>query len=222
MKKGLTLVELVAVLTILAIIALIVTPNIMVSVQEYQDQAYDTEIQAIAGAAKNWAADHISEIPSPETNYVKSALYLPISELVENGYFEEDVKDTKNGGSFDDDDHETFVIITCEFITDELGLVSDNYKYTYEAYTSNEEYVEKKALKYAKAKKLKTTSSSEEELEITESNLTDEEYIPHYIKKYGLEESFDPFDDINEIMLTITRTGKNEETYEYKYSVAIN
>ncbi len=222
MKKGFTLVELIAVLTILSIIALIVIPNIMVSVNEYQQQAYDTEIQAIEGSAKNWVADHISEIPTPESSNMKSALYLPISELVENGYFEEDVKDTKNGGSFDDEDHETFAIITCELITDELGLVSDNYKYTYEAYISSEEYVEKKALKYAKDKKIETTSSSEEELEITEANLIDNEYIPVYIKKYGSENVFNPFADINEIILNITRTGKNEETYEYKYSITIN
>ncbi len=222
MKKGLTLVELVAVLTILAIIALIVTPNIMVSVQEYQSQAYDTEIQALESAAKNWATDHIGEIPAPQTGSVISALYIPISELVENGYFEEDVKDTKNGGSFDDEKHNTFVIITCKFITDELGLTEDNYKYSYEAYTSNEEYIEKKALKYAKDNKIKTVNSSEEEVEITQANLTDNDYVPSYIKDYSTESAYDPFDDISEIMLTIKRTGRNEETYEYNYSVAIN
>ena len=222
MKKGLTLVELIAVLTILGIIALIVTPNIMVSVQEYQQQAYDTEIQAIAGAAKNWAADHINEVPVPESGYMKSALYIPLSELVENGYFEEDVKDTKNGGSFDDDKHETFAVITCELISDELELVSDNYKYTYEAYTSNEEYIEKKTLKYAKDSKLKTVNSANEDFEINKSDLTDNEYVPMYIKRYDTEGVYDPFDDINEIMLNIQRTGRNEETYEYKYSVTIN
>lgn len=222
MKKGLTLVELVAVLTILAIIALIVTPNIMVSVQEYKDQAYETEIQAIEGAAKNWTADHISEITVPETNGYTVSIYLPINELVDDGYFEEDVKDPKNGGTFEDNDHETFAIINCSLIRDEFGIKSDNYKYTYEAYTSKEEYIEKKVLQYAKDNEIKTTNSSSEEIEITPNDLISNGYIASQITEYGSNTTFNPFSEVNEIILNINRTGKSEATYEYEYSVTIN
>lgn len=224
MKKGLTLIELIAVLTILAIIALIVTPNILVSVQEYKDQAYETDIEAIAGAAKNWAADHIEEIPAPENGSYKTALYLPISELVTNGYFDDDVKDVKNGGTFNDEDHETFAIIICELKTDEFGIKSDNYKYTYEAYTSKKEYVEKKTLQYAKNNEDELTgnmSSPDEDINIVTSTLRSDGYIPETITKYGTGGAFNPFSGISEITLSIHRTGK-PATYEYEYSVTIN
>lgn len=222
MKKGLTLIELIAVLTVLAIIALIVTPNILVSVQEYKDQAYETDIEAIADAAKNWAADHIEEIPAPENSSYKTALYLPISELVTNGYFDDDVKDVKNGGTFNDEDHETFAIIICELKTDEFGIKSDNYKYTYEAYTSKKEYIEKKALQYAKDNETSLTEdmqSPDEEVNIEKSDLSG--YIPGTITKYNTGNIFNPFSGISEITLSIHRTGK-PATYEYEYSVTIN
>lgn len=223
MKKGLTLVELVAVLTVLAIIALIVTPNILVSVREYKDQAYDTEIKAIADAAKNWAADNIDEIPTPEEGQTIAALRLPIKELVDNGYFDADVKDTKNGGTFEE--QHAFVIITCEHIVDELGLKSDNYRYTYEAYTSNKEYIEKKVLEYAKDNESDLTdnmNSSEKEVEINASDLTSNGYIPTNIVQYNGGSLYTPFSNVSEIILNITRTGKSQATYEYEYSVTIN
>ena len=221
MKKGLTLVELIAVLTILAIIALIITPNIMVSVKEYKDQAYETEIQAIEGSAKNWAADHIDEIPSPTDDSIVG-LYVSIDELVDEGYFEENAADPK-GGKFDDNEHDTFVIINCELIRDEFGVKKDNYKYTYEAYTSEEEYLEKKLLKYAKDNELKTNNSDESDIIITGSQLLEAKYFPATIYKYNVEnELYEPVKSSDQYVINVKRTGRNEETYEYEYSVTIN
>lgn len=229
MKKGFTLVELVAVLTILAIIALIVTPNIMVSISEYKEQAYESQIQAIEGAAKNWLADNIDALTPPENSNSITALYLPLSVLTENGYFEEHVRDTKNGGKFDDNDHNTYVIITCEYITDEFNIKSDNYRYTYGAYTSKEEYIEKAVIQYAKDHKgTYNTQQTLGEHDIDQTELINGHYIAsNNIRIYNSDQdepvqTFNPFSGISTIKLVVTRTGRSEATYEYSYSATIN
>ena len=222
MKKVLTLVELIAVLTILAIIALIITPNILVSIKDYEKQSYDTEIQAIADAAKNWATDHIDEIPVPN-GASKMGLYVPLQELVQNGYFQEKVADPKNGGKFDDSKHETFVIIVTELLKDEFGVKRDNYRYTYEAYTSQKEYIEKTVLKYANDKKLTTIDSSTGTVNVTGEQLISEKYVPTITYIYNTnKQQFKPITSSSSYTLKIKRTGRSEETYEYEYSVTIN
>ena len=219
MKKGFTLIELIAVLTVLSIIALIVTPNIMVSVQEYKKQAYDTEIQAIESAAKNWTADNISEIPEADN----AAFYLSISQLIKGGYFESNVNDPKNGGKFEDENHETFVIITCDILKDDLGIHNDNYKYTYNAYTSTNEYIEEKLLELANDKSLKTLNdSSISDITIKGEELLNNHYIKEHIIKFSTEEEYIPVLPNSEYIITVTRTGKNEDTYKYDYSVTID
>lgn len=58
-KKGLTLVELLAVIVVLAVVALIATPNILKAISKYHNRLYDTQLDNIKSAAKNWAADRI-------------------------------------------------------------------------------------------------------------------------------------------------------------------
>lgn len=60
-KKGLTLVELLAVIVVLAVVALIVTPNILGSLTESHEKLYNTQLDNIISAAKNWAADMLFE-----------------------------------------------------------------------------------------------------------------------------------------------------------------
>lgn len=235
-KKGLTLIELIAVLTILSMVALIVTPNIMVSIKQYQQQLYDTEISALEGAAKNWTADNIDKIDM-EPN---SAVALGIRELTNGGYYDANATDPK-GGKFDDDKHFTFVIITCEIIEDKYHVIKTNYKYKYEAYSTIKEYLEKKSLEYVKA-------------------LNDNGYIDNddfvnseYTKKVRVSDLLEPINEMDKINgfdyiknniryingttntglltlpsnvsvdITVTRKGKNNIKYEYnvkKYNEA--
>ena len=60
-RKGLTLVELLAVIVVLAVVALIVTPNILSSISKSHERMYETQLDNIKSAAKNWAADMIHE-----------------------------------------------------------------------------------------------------------------------------------------------------------------
>lgn len=218
MKKGFTLVELIAVLTILSIIALIVTPNIMVSVQEYKEQAYETEIEAMESAARNFVADNINYVPTANDQ----ALYISIVNLIDGGYFEDNVVDTKNGGYFDDEKHESFVIVSCEVIIDETGIQSENYKYSYEAYTSVEEYIKAKTLEYLNDNQSVGTNQKQ----ISGSDLLDNYYIKQHIYSYDeLVKNND--NSIEQVLITsndkiefdLEITGKTEDTLKYEYTI---
>ena len=227
-KKGLTLVELIAVLTILSIIALIVTPNIMVSIKQYQQQLYDTEISALESSAKNWTADNVDNLPSDSN----SAIAVGIKQLTDGGYYDKDAVDPK-GGKFDDDKHQTFVIVTCDVLEDKYHVIETNYKYKYEAYSTYREYVEKKAIEYVKALIRNGT--------ITTSSFTNS----HYTKRVTLNNLLEPtgatpkvsgfeyiknnilyFDGVSNsnylilprnaaVDVEIVKKGKNTITYEY-------
>lgn len=148
MKKGFTLVELVTTLVILSIIALIVTPNILVSVRDYKNQVYDTNIGTIKSATMSWVSDNINDTHFPTDE--KTSLLVTIEELIENGSLSEGIVDPVNGGTFDDEDHNTFAIIDCTNIIDEITKEIKNSKYTYNVYISIDDFLEQKALEYAK------------------------------------------------------------------------
>lgn len=213
MRKGFTLVELIAVLVILSIIALIVTPNIMVSVKEYQEQLYETEIQALESAAKNWVADNISEVPIDNNK----SLIITIQDLVENGYFDENATDP-SGGKFDDSNHFTFVVVNSSYIEDELNQSESNYKYEYSAYTSVDEFLKKVSIKYAE-----TNNITDDVVITTDGELKDYGYIRTemlytnwYVNKYGGSPKLNIGN--KKITIEVTEKGKENKTYEYSVS----
>ena len=79
MKKGFTLVEVIAVVTILGVILLLISPNIIDSVRNSKKRAYERQILSIEQAAERWAVDNSHLIT--EDNY-----YLEISDLVDGDY----------------------------------------------------------------------------------------------------------------------------------------
>lgn len=175
MKKGFTLVELVTTLVILSIIALIVTPNILVSVKDYKNQVYDTNIGTIKSATMSWAADNINDTHFPTDE--NTSLLVTIDELIENGSLNEGIVDPVNGGTFDDEDHDTFAIIDCINVVDEITGEIKNSKYIYNVYISMDDFLEKKALEYAKENNITGTVT------ITTSDLINGKYIKEHIYK---------------------------------------
>lgn len=152
-NKGLTLVELIAVLVILSIIALIVTPTITGNIKEYKDEMYINQINAIKDSAYNWAADNIDNLPI-DNSY---ALKVMLKELQDGGYIDDKVKNPKNGGNFNPE--ETFVLIKCQVIKDDTGQYEDNYKYSYGVYLNNEDYIKQEAIRYAKNNNIDTSQN---------------------------------------------------------------
>lgn len=80
MKKGFTLVELLAVITVLAVVGLIAIPTVNHAINSSKQKAYNAQIKELINAAKSWSADNISSIDDENDNYV------PISTLISEGY----------------------------------------------------------------------------------------------------------------------------------------
>lgn len=91
MKKGFTLIELIAVVAILGLIALIVYPSINSVIKSSQDDSYESQTKIIEKAAQAWALDNVNLLPKDEVTVVC------VSQLVEGGYISnEDVKDPRD------------------------------------------------------------------------------------------------------------------------------
>ena len=91
-RNGFTLIELMAVIIILAVIALIVTPLIIGGIKESKERLYDTQLENIKSAAKSFMID--LDLENDLT------LTLTLDELKKAGYVKEDIKNPKTGESF--------------------------------------------------------------------------------------------------------------------------
>lgn len=78
-NKGFTLVELLAVIALLAIIAAITFPFIQDSINESKENAYKEQVRTIEYAAKRWAADNSEQLN-------QKAQYKSVDFLKQNGY----------------------------------------------------------------------------------------------------------------------------------------
>ena len=96
-KKGFTLIELMAVVTILVILSLIIVPIVDKNVKRSKDDMYKIQVENIRMAGVGYFSDNVSSRPS-----VGSFCSVPISILVDQGYISGDVVNPKTGESFGD------------------------------------------------------------------------------------------------------------------------
>lgn len=97
-NKGFTLIELIATIIILGVIALIAIPAINTTIDSSRQKAYDEQVERIKSAAKNWAVENSTAF-SEDSGVVE----ITVTELINKGYLEEDnIIDPKDGKSFDD------------------------------------------------------------------------------------------------------------------------
>lgn len=93
-QQAFTLVELIAVVVILGLIAIIVFPSINTVIKNSRQKAYDSQIAEIEKAAKNYFYDHVEELPE-QTETASST--VTITKLKDNGYISnEQIDKTKN------------------------------------------------------------------------------------------------------------------------------
>lgn len=114
MKKGFTLVELLVVIVILSLIAVVVYPTIAKIINDSKENTYNTQVNLIVKAAKEWGAEHPNKLPSKETD---DGLKVCISSLVSEGYINDTVKNPNTSQEMNG-----YVEIT---------LVGNKYEYVY-------------------------------------------------------------------------------------------
>lgn len=94
-KKGFTLIELMAVITILVILSLIIVPLVDRSVKKSKDDMYRIQVENIRLAGEGYFSDHVTSRPS-----MGSYCSVSLAELVSEGYINGDVVNPKTGQSF--------------------------------------------------------------------------------------------------------------------------
>lgn len=118
-NRGLTLVELLAVLIVLGIVGLIVVPKIFKQVKDNREQMYEDQVAIIEDAARAWAVDHVDLLP----NSVEAESYNITFEILQNeGYIDPNFKNVKTKEPFNPT---SYVKIKCTLATD------TNYSYSY-------------------------------------------------------------------------------------------
>lgn len=135
MKKGFTLVELIATLIILSVVAIIVVPNVYENMDDSKSKIKITQTTSIIDSAKEWSADHIRELSCNNDSYVF------LKDLQSNGYIDDPLYQDTEGHTYNSN---LFVLIHCDVIE-----ADENYKYTYTLYETNEKHLEYLASLYA-------------------------------------------------------------------------
>ena len=94
MKKGFTLVELLAVIIIIGVVALIAVPSVMKSIDQSKEKSYSIQVENIEISSKKWATDNIDELDS---EYLNSS-FVSVNMLRDLGYLAKDkIKNPKTG-----------------------------------------------------------------------------------------------------------------------------
>ncbi|MBQ9011122.1 MAG: type II secretion system protein, partial [Bacilli bacterium] len=96
MKKGFTLVELLAVIALLGVLAVIVAPAVNGSLQKSQNNLVEVQEKQIIKAAKDYYAEHLSELPTGDITDTKTLSYLQTE-----GYLSISLVDPKTKKNYD-------------------------------------------------------------------------------------------------------------------------
>ncbi|MEG0909524.1 MAG: prepilin-type N-terminal cleavage/methylation domain-containing protein [Bacilli bacterium] len=92
MKKGFTLVEMLAVITLLGLLAIIVVPATELVIKGSREDSYQVQLENMKQGLKNWGAKHILELPETEGQFIEKTL----GDLKKEGLIEVDFRDPRN------------------------------------------------------------------------------------------------------------------------------
>jgi len=142
-NRGLTLIELISTLVILAIVATIVFPNVYDILRDSKKDLYNMQLGAIEEAAKDWVANNYRELSTEDGE--ETFIFLK-ADLQDGAYIDSPLKNNKDGKEFNGN---VFVVVTCEVVeADENN--AETFKYNYKIYDTNEKHLTLLAQKYVK------------------------------------------------------------------------
>lgn len=113
MKRGFTLIELLGIITVLGIIAVIVTPIIQSTLEENEDTVYKALIRQIEGTAKDYVTVNTEKLPQNEGDFT----IVKIGDIKKEGLIQISIKNPKTNNIVS---NESYVKITKE---------GNNYRY---------------------------------------------------------------------------------------------
>ena len=96
-KKGFTLVELLAVIIILAVILTIILPSVSKTLKKSKNTIYDIQINDILKSTYDYSLKNLKLLPE------SGKTYITLNELKKNGFIENDLKDPKTNKYFNND-----------------------------------------------------------------------------------------------------------------------
>ena len=96
MKKGFTLIEMIGVVTILAVLMMIASIPVTKTLRDFNKKAYQMEIDNIEKAAELWGNEHPAELQRKINNNENLYLY----ELQNEGYLESKIINPKTNKKF--------------------------------------------------------------------------------------------------------------------------
>lgn len=99
MKKGFTLIEMIAVIVLLGVLGLLAVTNVDKILKDNKQKAHDTQIENIIDGAKLWASNNVWDLPSADGEFV----ILSLSQLKDAGYVKSDIKDPLTNEEFNND-----------------------------------------------------------------------------------------------------------------------
>ena len=126
-KKGFTLVELLAVIIILAVILTIILPSVSRTLKKSKNTIYDIQINDILNSTYDYSLKNLKLLPE------SGKTYITLNELKKYGYIENDIKDPKTNKNFEND-----LVISIENVgskyknTKDNSLLNVNYLYKIE------------------------------------------------------------------------------------------
>ncbi|MCI8445872.1 MAG: prepilin-type N-terminal cleavage/methylation domain-containing protein [Bacilli bacterium] len=121
-KKGFTLAELLGVITILAMLALLVTPVVTKTIKNNKQKLYNIQISKIEKAAYNYAIKNTDVLPEEGVTIV-----VTLGELKKEGLIDKEVRNPITKELFSDD------------LKIEIGNINNQYTYTVLDEEANEE-----------------------------------------------------------------------------------
>lgn len=92
MKRGFTLVEMLAVITLLGLLALVIIPATEAVIASLKNDSYEAQIETLKTGLKNWSAEHVLKMPANNGEYIETTL----AQLKKEGFIEVEFKDPRD------------------------------------------------------------------------------------------------------------------------------